>query len=340
MKIVVDAMGGDHAPEVVVEGAVQAVRTLGVDMFLVGQRERVAPLLDRLGSPPGITLVHAGQVVEMDEHPSAAVRAKPDSSMVVGMDLIKRGEADAFVSAGNSGGVLAAALLRLGRISGVRRPALSTIYPTGKGFTLIVDIGANSDCKPEFLQQFGVMGSIYSERVLGVQNPRVAILSNGEEPGKGSALVQEAFGLLQQAGVNFVGNVEGKDIPTGAADVVVTDGFTGNVVIKLSEGLASVIMKILRDEIRARKAATLGALLVKPAFRAMRDIMDYAQYGGAPLLGVDGVVIVAHGRSNALAICNAIRVAKQAAEGRVVQTIAAGLAQRQLGSHEDLREQG
>jgi glycerol-3-phosphate acyltransferase PlsX len=325
MKIVVDAMGGDNAPAVVVEGTLRAVRELGVQVVLVGRREAVSPLLERAGAPAGIQLRHASQVVEMEEHPAAAVKAKPDSSMVAGMDMIKRGEAEAFMSAGNSGGVLAAALFRLGRIQGVRRPALSTIYPTGKGLTLILDIGANTDCKPEYLQQFGIMGSIYSHCVLGVNEPAVAILSNGEEPGKGSELVQGAFPLLQQAGIRFVGNIEGKDIPTGMADVVVTDGFTGNVVIKLSEGVAGMILQIMREEIKKRPVATVGAALARPAFRAMRDLMDYARYGGAPLLGVDGVVIVAHGRSNALAIFNAIRVAKQSVEGKLVQTIANGL---------------
>jgi len=254
--------------------------------------------------------------------------------MVVGMNLLKSGEADAFMSAGNSGGVLAAALFRLGRIPGIKRPALSTVFPTQKGFTFILDIGANTDCKPLYLQQFGIMGSIYAERVLGVPNPRVGIVSNGEEPGKGSMLVQEAFELLKGSNLNFIGNVEGKDIPAGMADVVVTDGFTGNVIIKLAEGAAALMLGIIGEEIRRRKVAALGALLAKPAFRAVKHRLDYAEYGGAPLLGVDGVVIIAHGRSNAKAICNAIRVAERAVNGKIVEQIKSGVAEHLVAGGE------
>jgi glycerol-3-phosphate acyltransferase PlsX len=232
------------------------------------------------------------------------------------------------MSAGNSGGVLAAALFHLGRIPGIKRPALSTVFPTSKGFTFILDIGANTECKAQYFEQFGLMGSIYSQRVLGVANPRVAILSNGEEPGKGSMLVQEAFELLKGSGLNFIGNVEGKDVPAGMADVVVTDGFTGNVFIKLAEGAAGLILDVLEEEIRSRKLAMVGALLAKPAFRAVKRRLDYAEYGGAPLLGVNGVAIIAHGRSNAKAICNAIRVAQRAVDNKVIEQIKQGLADR------------
>ncbi|MBC7258706.1 MAG: phosphate acyltransferase PlsX [Chloroflexi bacterium] len=332
MRIVVDAMGGDDAPEVVIQG-LQAYLAQGTaDVILVGQEDKVKPLLENYPLPPDrVQFRHASQVIDMDEHPAEAVKAKEDSSMVVGMNLLKSGEADAFMSAGNSGGVLAAALFRLGRIPGIKRPALSTVFPTQKGFTFILDIGANTDCKPLYLQQFGIMGSIYAERVLGVPNPRVGIVSNGEEPGKGSMLVQEAFGLLKGSNLNFIGNVEGKDIPAGMADVVVTDGFTGNVIIKLAEGAAALMLGIIGEEIRRRKVAALGALLAKPAFRAVKHRLDYAEYGGAPLLGVDGVVIIAHGRSNAKAICNAIRVAERAVNGKIVEQIKSGVAE-QLGA--------
>ncbi len=328
MRIVVDAMGGDHAPEVVIQG-LQAYLAQGTaNVILVGQEDKVKPLLGKYPLPPErVQFRHASQVIEMDEHPAEAVKAKEDSSMVVGMNLLKSGEADAFMSAGNSGGVLAAALFRLGRIPGIKRPALSTVFPTQKGFTFILDIGANTDCKPLYLQQFGIMGSIYAERVLGVPNPRVGIVSNGEEPGKGSMLVQEAFELLKGSNLNFIGNVEGKDIPAGMADVVVTDGFTGNVIIKLAEGAAALMLGIIGEEIRRRKVAALGALLAKPAFRAVKHRLDYAEYGGAPLLGVDGVVIIAHGRSNAKAICNAIRVAERAVNGKIVEQIKSGVAE-------------
>ncbi len=329
MKIVVDAMGGDRAPAVVVDGAVQAARDLGLEIVLVGQRDAVQAELDRhdtAGLP--LTLVHASEVIEMHEHPAAAVKAKKDSSMVVGMDLIKQHEADAFFTAGNSGGALAAALFRLGRIRGIQRPALSTVFPsqTPHGHCFLLDIGANTDCKPEYLLQFALMGSVYTERVLGVPNPRVAILSNGEEEGKGNQLVQDTVPLLKASTLNFVGNAEGKDIPWGLADVIVTDGFTGNVVIKLAEGVSKFLIDVLKQEITSRTLSKVGALLARPAFDEIKRRLDYREYGGAPLLGVDGVVIVGHGRSDALAIRNGIRVAAKTAENQVLEAIKSGLA--------------
>jgi len=327
MRIVLDAMGGDRAPGVVIEGAVQAARDLDVEIFLVGRPRAIQPELARYDTTGlHLSIIPASQVVEMDKHPATAVRAKPDSSMVVGMRLVKEGEAQAFVSAGNSGGVLAAALFQLGRIRGIRRPALSTVWPTRQGRCLLLDIGANTECKPEYLLQFALMGSVYSQRAMGVDNPRVGIVSNGEEEGKGSILVQEAYALLKESSLNFVGNVEGKDIFQDLADVVVTDGFTGNVILKTSEGVGAVLMEVLREEIKRRPLAVLGALLAKPAFRAVAKMLDYREYGGGILLGVNGIVVVAHGRSDARAIVNAVRVAKQAVEGEVVSTIQAGLA--------------
>jgi len=326
MKIVLDAMGGDHAPPVAVEGGVWAAREYGIEVILVGREEDVQRELARYDtSGLSLPIVHASQVIEMEEHPAAAVKAKQDSSMVVGMGLIKRGEADAFVSAGNSGGVMAAALFSLGRIRGIKRPALSTVYPTTPGLCFMLDVGANTDCKPEYLFQFAYMGVAYAERVLGIANPRVGIVSNGEEEGKGSILVQEAYQLLKKSGLNFIGNVEGKDIPAGMADVVVTDGFTGNVIGKLSEGLAASLLSVIKEEIKKSPIATVGALLSRPAFDKVKKRLDYAEFGGAPLLGVDGVVIVAHGRSNAKAIKNAVRVAKQAVEGGMLAAIKEGL---------------
>jgi glycerol-3-phosphate acyltransferase PlsX len=326
MKIVLDAMGGDHAPPVAVEGGVWAAREYGIEVILVGREEDVQlELAKHDTSGLSLPIVHASQVIEMEEHPAAAVKAKKDSSMVVGMDLVKRGEADAFVSAGNSGGVMAAALFRLGRIRGIKRPALSTVYPTTPGLCFILDVGANTDCKPEYLLQFAYMGVAYAERVLGIANPRVGIVSNGEEETKGSILVQEAHQMLKKSGLNFIGNVEGKDIPAGMADVVVTDGFTGNVIGKLSEGLAESLLHLIKEEIKKSPIASVGALLAKPAFEQVRKRLDYAEFGGAPLLGVDGVVIVAHGRSNAKAIKNAVRVTKQAVEGGMLAAIKEGL---------------
>jgi len=309
-----------------VEGGVWAAREFGIEVILVGREEDVQQELARYDtSGLSLPIVHASQVIEMDEHPAAAVKAKKDSSMVVGIDLVKRGEAEAFVTMGNSGGALAAALFGLGRIRGIKRPALSTIYPTTPGLCFMLDVGANTDCKPEYLLQFAHMGVAYAERVLGIANPRVGIVSNGEEEGKGSILVQEAYQLLKESGLNFIGNVEGKDIPAGMADVVVTDGFTGNVIGKLSEGLAASLLGIIKEEVKKSPLATVGALLSRPAFDQVKKRLDYAEFGGAPLLGVDGVVIVGHGRSNAKAVKNAVRVAKRAVEGGMLAAIKEGL---------------
>jgi glycerol-3-phosphate acyltransferase PlsX len=327
MRIVLDAMGGDHAPVVVVEGGVMAAREYGIEVVLVGPQEVVKAELakhDTAGLP--LPVVHASQVIEMTDEPSVAARRKKDSSMVVGMNLVKNGEADAFTTAGHSGGALAAALFRLGRIKGIKRPALSTVFPTRKGLCFISDVGANTDCKPLYLLQFGIMGSAYAERVLGIPDPRVGIVSNGEEEGKGSILVKEAFKLLKESDLNFIGNVEGKDIPAGLADVVVTDGFSGNVVIKLSEGVASLLMGVMEEEIKKRPVAMLGALLAKGALREVKSRLDYSEYAGAPLLGVDGTVIVGHGRSNAKAIKNMVRVGKEAVEKGMLEAIKEGIA--------------
>lgn len=330
MRIALDAMGSDRAPGVDVEGAVRAARRFGQEIVLVGREDEIQRELarhDTTGLP--LSIAPASQVIEMGEHPSQAVRAKPDSSMVVGMRLVRDGQADAFVSAGNSGGVLAASLAsvgRVGRIRGVLRPALSTVLPTLRGVSLMLDIGANTDCKPEWLAQFALMGSIYAQQVLGIQRPRVGLLANGEEETKGNATVQEAHGLIAKLGLNFVGNVEGKDWPQGIAEVIVSDGFVGNVAIKTAEGVAAMMLSLLRSEIKSRKVAMLGGLLAKPAFRAVSRRLDYREYGGAPLLGVNGVVIIAHGRSDALAIENAIRVAIDAVSHRLVETIQRDLA--------------
>jgi glycerol-3-phosphate acyltransferase PlsX len=323
--VALDGMGGDRAPEVVVAGALLAARELGTRILLVGPRRQ---LEDRLGKDAArlpIEVVDATQVVEMDEHPANAVRQKPDSSMVVGVRLVREGRAQAFVSAGNTGAVMAAGLFELRRIRGVDRPALAAVFPTRKGGTLVIDIGANADSKPEYLAQFALMGSIYMERVFGVGRPKVGLLSNGEEATKGSSLVQAAHGLIAALPIEFVGNVEGKEIPAGTVDVVVCDGFVGNVVLKLAEGLAGMITGLIREEIKSSLVSKLFAVGVLPAFQRVRARLDYAEYGGAPLLGLNGICIVAHGRSNAVAIKNAVRVAAQAVRNDVVGTIARGL---------------
>jgi len=321
-------MGGDYAPGVVVDGAVQAAREYGVAISLVGKEEVIRAELARHATTGlSLDIVHASQVVEMTDH-TIAVKERKDASMNVGVRMVSQGQAQAFVSAGNSGAVMAAALFNLGRIPGVERPSLSTIYPTARGMCVITDIGANTDCKPEYLYQFAVMGAAYAQKVLGIPNPRIGLLSNGEEEGKGTMAVRDAYALLKEARprLNFIGNVEGKDVPKGLADVVVADGFAGNVVIKLSEGLAETLMAFIKEEIKKRPLAMLGAFLAKPAFDALKSRLDYAEFGGAPLLGVNGVVIIAHGRSNAKAIKNAVRVAVQAVQQDLIETIRAGLA--------------
>ncbi len=327
MRIVLDAMGSDHAPGVDVRGAVRAARRFGQEMVLVGREGAVRAELDGLDTDGlAISVVDAAEVVEMGEHPAQAVRAKKDASIVVGMRLLREGEADALVSAGNSGGVLAATLVgagRIGRIPGIDRPAISTVIPAPDGWSFMLDIGANADCRPEWLAQFAIMGAIYAEKVLGKPNPRVALLSNGEEKTKGNQLVQDAHTLLDSLspGLNLVGNVEGKDITEGLADVIVTDGFTGNVAIKTAEGTAAMLFSLLRSEIKSRKLATLGALFAGPAFRAVASRLDYREFGGAMLLGVNQPVIIAHGRSDELAIENAIGVAISAVQANVITSI-------------------
>ena len=327
MRIVLDAMGTDNHPAADVEGAVLAAREWGDEIILVGDEAQIRTELDKFDTD-GLKLevVHASEVITMTDQPAEAARAKTDSSMRVGANLVRDGQADAFVSAGNTGGLLAVATLHsVKRIRGVKRPAVTAVLPLANGRVTLLDVGANADCRPEYLRQFGLMGSIYSERVLGKENPRVALLSNGEEPGKGSALVREAFELLQSCDLNFVGNVEGKELIAAEADVVVTDGFTGNIALKTIEAVARMLNDAIRDELMSNPLTILGGLLAKPAFRRIARKIDPFAVGGAPLLGVDGVVIAAHGRSNGWAIRNAIRQAHLAVKGDIVNAIKTGL---------------
>ena len=330
MKIVLDAMGGDNAPVESVHGAVWAARDFDLNIELVGQHDAIeAELAKHNTSGLDLSIIPASQIIAMTESPSAAVKSKKDSSMVVGLRCLKAGKCDAFVSAGNSGGVLAAALFGLGRIKGIKRPAISTVFPNDSkyGYSFLLDVGANTDVRPEYLLQFALMGSLYAERVMHIPNPRVGLLSTGEEEDKGSQLIQETTPLLKASHLNFIGNVEGKDVPAGVADVIVTDGFTGNVYVKGVEGAAWMILKILKQEFKSRPIALLGAFLASGALKALRTKLDYREFGGGPLLGVNGVVIIAHGRSDAYAIRNAIRVAKEAAENSIVQAIQSGLSE-------------
>lgn len=326
MKIVLDAMGGDFGPAPNVEAAVQVAREFGWEIALVGRQEMIRPLLVQHNTANlHVPIVHASEVIEMGEHPAQAVKAKKNSSMVVGMQMVRQGDADAFVTMGNTGGALAAALFHLGRIKGIHRPALSSVFPTARGWVFLLDIGANTDVKPEYLLQFGLMGSIYAERVMGIRNPRVGLISNGEEETKGSETVQQAHQLLKRAPINFIGNVEGRDLPAGNADVFVTDGFTGNVIVKLSEGMGAFIKGMLREEILRTTKSKIGGLLIKDALERISKRTDYQEIGGAPLLGVDGVVIIGHGRSQARAIRSALMRAAEAVENGVVDAIEKGL---------------
>jgi glycerol-3-phosphate acyltransferase PlsX len=326
LKIAVDAMGSDSRPVNDVAGAVDAAREFGIGIYLVGPEARIKSELSRRRTG-GLTIevVNASQVVEMEEHPANAIRDKKDSSINVGMGLVRAGQADAFASAGNTGAVMAGALVgagRIGRVKGIERPALVAALPQDTTPVLLIDVGANTDCKPEYLRQFAIMGSLYAEKVLSISRPRVALLSNGEEDTKGDALVQAAHALLKsEQAINFTGNIEPKEVLAHGADVVVCDGFVGNVMLKTAEGVASLVSSSIRKEIRSSPITILGGLLAGPAFARIRKRLDPTEAGGAPLLGVDGVVIIGHGRSNPTAIKNMIRAAKRAVDGEVLGAI-------------------
>lgn len=323
-RIIVDAMGSDAFPTPDVEGAVMAAREYGVEIILVGDEARIRPALE--AASPGtlpIRIVHApGMLTMEDKGEKLAFKARhkdADNSMAVGIDLVKKGEGDAFVTAGNTGAAMITALFRLGRIRGVDRPALAPVFPTATGSCVVLDIGANPDCKPENLLQFGILGSIYAQKVRGIPNPKVGLVSNGEEQGKGNELVRESTPLFQASRLNYYGNVEGKEVIGGQVDVAVTDGFVGNVMLKTSEAIAKLIVEKIKDAIKTGgPLAMLGGVLVKPALGKIKKMLDPSEEGAAPLLGVNGLVFIGHGRSDSLAIKNAIRVAKNAVEADVL----------------------
>jgi glycerol-3-phosphate acyltransferase PlsX len=335
MRIAVDAMGGDRAPGVELEGAVAAVREgdPGLEVLLVGDQERLEPELAKLSvsSEPRLRIVHAPERIEMGEDPARQVRRKKQASITVATRLLKEGEAQGLVSAGNTGGVVASSWLLLGRITGVRRPAIATFLPTPSGGVILLDVGANSDCTPSDLLQFGKMGEVYARTIFGRTDPKVGLLNIGEERGKGNKVVQDSYPLLLESPLNFVGNVEGRDVLTGIADVVVCDGFVGNVVLKFSESVIHLITSLVREQIGDDLRNRIGALLMKPVFRSLSQQLDYAEYGGAPLLGVDGVVIIAHGSSSPKAIKNAILVAVRSARARINDHIRDELQEHYLG---------
>lgn len=321
MKVAVDAMGGDFAPAEIVKGAVDGSRLHSVEVILVGDESRIRKCL-----PPesvkssNITIQHAAEVIEMDEHVDA-VRTKKDASVVVAASLVAEGKADAMVSVGNTAAAMAVATLRLGRIKGIDRPAIATVWPGKSGPTILLDAGAVADCSTKNLLQFGIMGSLYAEKVLGISRPRVALLSIGEEEGKGNEMVRQTYPEMAASALNFVGNVEGRHLLAGEADVVVTDGFTGNVVLKAAEGLIEHVMHLLEDDLKRHPLSKIPVLMLIPLLKRIKKKLDYSEYGGAPLLGLNGICIIGHGRSKARAVANAVKAAKEAVNVRFVEQI-------------------
>lgn len=313
MRIVLDAMGSDNYPEPEVIAAVEAAKRFGDEILLVGHQEKLNPLLEKHNTfKAPVKLIHAPEVFEMTDKISGSALRKAENSMGVGMNLIKEGQADAFVTAGNTGGAMAIGLARLGRIQGVKRPALCAIFPVKGGQAVVTDVGANAICKPEFLVQFAIMGSIYAQTFLNIKNPRIGLVSNGEEAGKGNELVKETYPLLEQSDLNFIGNIEGKELFGGQVDVAVTDGFTGNVMVKVSEAVAKLLTQQLREHLMASPVTKIGAALAKPAFAELKKDLDPSEVGAIPLLGLDGLVFVGHGRSDHKALFSAIVKARQA----------------------------
>ncbi|MBF2000355.1 MAG: phosphate acyltransferase PlsX [Synechococcales cyanobacterium C42_A2020_086] len=323
-RIAIDAMGGDFAPAEIVAGALRAQAELGVQVLLVGDPQQIDACMRQHNPSLQLEIVPAEGTVEMHEEPLGALRRKPKASINVAMSLVKQGQADAVVSAGHSGAAMAAALLRLGRLPGIDRPAIGVVLPTimaGKS-VLILDVGANVDCRPKFLEQFAVMGTLYSQYVLGVEDPKVGLLNIGEESSKGNELAVRTYPLLQaHPRVSFVGNAEGRDVLSGQFDVVVCDGFAGNVLLKFAEAVGGVLLQILREELPQGWRGRLGTALLRPNLRRIKQRVDHAEHGGGLLLGVDGICIISHGSSQAPSIFNAVRLAKEAVDNRVLERI-------------------
>jgi len=321
IRVAVDAMGGDFAPAEIVKGALMAARETAVTPILVGDETKIKNELGGQEIPPGIEIVHTSEYISMEDSPSAAVKKKKNASMAVAARLVKEGKADALVSAGNTGALMEVALLTFGRIHGIKRPAIATVWPVKTGRAMLLDAGANAECRPEHLLQFAIMGSIYCEKVLDIANPRVGLINIGEESGKGNSLTVHSYQLLKGSNLNFYGNVEVQEFINGVVDVAVCDGFVGNIVLKTAEGVAALITQILKDSIPKTFMRKIGGLLLKPVFRELKHKLDSSEYGGALLLGLRGICIKSHGRANAKAIKNAIRVAEKAVESRFIEKI-------------------
>lgn len=326
MRIAVDAMGGDYAPAEIVKGAAMGSKLYGVDVVLVGDETKIKRHLPaELAGSGSITIQHAAEAIGMDEHVDA-IRTKKDASVVVAASLVRKGEADAMVSVGNTGAAMAVATLRLGRIKGIDRPAIATVWPGKLGPSILLDAGAVADCTVENMVQFALMGSLYAEKVLGIANPRVALLSIGEEKTKGNELTKATHERLESGSLNFVGNVEGRHLFASTADVIVADGFAGNLVLKTAEGLAEHVGQLVKEDLRCHPLAWVPVVMLAPFLKRIRNKLDYSEHGGAPLLGLDGVCIIGHGRSNARAVANAVRAAKEAVDGGVVAAIQSSVA--------------
>jgi len=322
MTLVLDAMGSDEYPDPEIRAAIDCSHEFNEEIILVGNEDIIKPkLAAAAGDKSKIKLVHAPDILEMWDKPVENAQKKPLNSMAVGLKLLKTGEGQAFISAGNTGGVMFNALRVLGRLPGVQRPALTTLFPVKGGRCVVLDIGANADCRPEFLVQFAVMGSIYAQKTLKIDNPRVGLLSNGEEAGKGNQLIKDTYHHLETSGLNYIGNVEGKEVFGGQTDVVVTDGFTGNILLKSSEAVAKLITDTLKEELMSSLQTKIGAALARPAFKAIKKMMDPAETGAAPMLGIDGLVFVGHGRSDARAMVSALRVAHQSVQADLLNSL-------------------
>jgi glycerol-3-phosphate acyltransferase PlsX len=322
MIIAVDAMGGDNSPHEIVKGAVNALEFITSDIMLIGDEEKIINELSSYKFEASrIIINHASEVITNEEKPVKAIKAKKDSSLVVGFSKLKSKEVECLISAGNTGALLAGGLLKVGRIKGVDRPAIASVYPNVNGMAILVDAGANTECKPRNLLEFGIMGSIYAESVLEIEKPKVGIVTNGAEEGKGTKLVIDSYKLLEEADINFTGNLESRDIPEGTCDVMVCDGFTGNLILKLSEGLVKSFGGLIKDEFIKNPLVVAVAILLKGKLRKLKRKFDYKEYGGAPLLGVDGLIVKAHGSSDAKAIMNAIIYGEKCAKNEVVEKI-------------------
>lgn len=320
--IAVDAMGGDLAPFETVKGCVLALEKKDIKLILVGKESEITAELSKYSyDKDRISIVNATEVIQNEEAPTVAIKQKKDSSIVVGLNMVKNGEAGAFVSAGSTGALLTGATVIVGRIKGVKRPALATIFPNTKGYTFLIDVGANVDAKPEYLVQFAQMGSVYMENLMDIKDPKVGLINIGTEKGKGNELTKGTYGLLEKAGINFVGNVEAREIPLGEVDVAVCDAFVGNVILKYSEGLSKGILSMIKEELMATTVSKIGALLSKGAFKSLKKRFDYTEIGGAPFLGINGLVVKAHGSSDAKAFKNAIRQCSYFIEKDIVKKI-------------------